>query len=471
MNTVVETDPSLDETYTDIARAAIWGAAKRRGSQAKLTRLLSYRDGRSGIPDVRDGASDELKELAKQSVRNVCGVVVDTFGRGLSVVGFRSPSSDDDEPAWEWWQRQRLDARQAEVHDAALTYGWSFVSVLPDDDEGEPQAATWSPRNVIADFDDRRRDLFPRQAVLMREVEHPAFGEGTSVLFVDDEFVQPGFIPKRRRGVAWAESHMIVDGEPWKHGGTYEGRPVCPVVPFWNERSAEDRDPRGEVEPLIQAQRSINSTNFDRLCVSRFGAFKQKWVTGWTPAQGEAAQMSSSDIAAFEDDFVKLGTFDASPMAPYDATLREMAENVALSAGIPLHQITGSLQNISQETAALAESAHQRKLELKRESFGESWEQVIRLAREMSGGETPDVSAEVIWKLTEARSFAGVVDGIFKLATIPADASGVPVEQLLDLIPGMNQQRLYAISEALRERRLNQSMLALTALAETPADA
>lgn len=467
MTTTVELDSSIDDTLTDIARAAIWSAWDRRRGLAKLNRLLSYRDGRAGIPDVREGASEELKELAKQSVRNVCGVVVDTFSRGLSVVGFRSPTSEDDEPAWEWWQKQRLDARQAEVHDAALTYGWSFVSVLPDD-TGEPQAATWSPRNVIAEFDDRRRDLFPERAVLMRDVDHPEFGSGTSVLFVDEVWVQSGFIPKRRRGVKQSLNDVLVYGEPWKHEATYDGVPVCPVVPFWNERSAEDRDPRGEVEPLIQSQRAINSTNFDRLCVSRFGAFKQKYVIGWSPAPGEAARMAASDIAAFEDDFVKVGTFDASPLDPYDKTLREMSENVALSAGIPLHQITGSLQNISQETAALAESAHQRKLELKRESFGESWEQVIRLAVEMAGGPTPDDAAEVIWKLTEARSFAGVVDGIFKLATIPADASGVPVEQLLDLIPGMNQQRLYAISEAMRDRRLNQSMLALTSLAEQP---
>jgi hypothetical protein len=465
MTTVVEQESSIDDTLTDTARAAIWGALEKRRGLGKLNRFLSYRDGRSGVPDVREGASDELKELAKQSVRNVCGVVVDTFNRGLSVVGFRSPTSDDDEPAWEWWQRQGLDARQAEVHDAALTYGWSFVSVLPDDDQGgEPQAATWSPRNVIAEFRDRRRDRFPERAVLMRDVEHPLFGEGVSVLFVDDLRVQAGFISKKRRGTKQSASDVILDGDPWEHKATYNGDPVCPVVPFWNERSAEDRDPRGEVEPLIQAQRALNSTNFDRLCVSRFSAFKQKWVIGWSPSAGEAAQMSASDVAAFEDEFVKVGQFDASPLAPYDNTLREMAENIALSAGIPLHQITGSLQNISQETAALAESAHQRKLELKRESYGESWEQVIRLAVEMSGGATPDEAAEVIWRLTEARSFAGVVDGIFKLATIPADASGVPVEQLLDLIPGMNQQRLYAIGEALRERRLNNALLALATL-------
>lgn len=448
MTTLVETDSYVEDHLTDTARAAIYSAVKRP-SAARLARFQSYRDGRSGVPDVREGASEEIKELAKQSVRNVCGVVVDTFVRGLSVVGFRSPTADDNEPAWDWWQSQRLDARQAEVHDAALTYGWSFVSVLPDDD-GNPVAATWSPRNVLAEFDDRRRDMFPRRATLMREVHHEQYGSGTSVLFIDEKYVQAGFVPKVRRGEKLSLDKIVLDGDPLEHGAKYDGVPVCPVVPFWNERSAEDRDPRGEVEALIQPQRAINSVNFNRLCVSLFSAFKQKVIIGWTADSSTVAKASASSVWTFEDapQDVEVKQLDASPLAPYDAMLREMTENVALQAAIPLHQLTGNLSNVSTETAALAESAHQRKLQLKRESFGESWEQVIRLAVEMLGLATPDDSAEVLWRETEARSFAAVVDGIVKLATVD-----VPIEEMLDLIPGMTQQRADAIRQAVTRRR------------------
>lgn len=474
--TVIEHDTDAAE-LTSIARATLWAGFKGFEENGKLLRFRDYADGRAGIPDVRDGASEEIKELAKQSVRNVCGVVVDTFDRGLSVVGFRSPTEADDEPAWAWWQKNRLDARQHEVHRAALTYGWSWVSVLPDDDQdGAPVPATWTPLNVYAEWNDPRRDLFPVQATLVREVVSPEYGRGWSILFIDDVWVQEAFIPKAKRRRPQL-SDIVVAKEPWRHGARYDGKPVCPLVWFPNERTAEDRPPRGEVEPLIQPQRAINSVNFDRLAISRFSAFKQKVVIGWTAPEDQVARASASNVWTFEDDPKDLSVqqLDASPLAPYDNLLREMTEQVALQAGIPLHQLTGSLQNVSQETAALAEAAHQRKLGLKRESFGEAWEQVIRLAAEMSGDPVPDDAAEMLWLETEARSFAGVVDGIYKLATIPADASGVPVEELLDLIPGMNQQKLYAIRTALEERRLNQSMLALTALApetltETPAE-
>lgn len=474
MTTVIEQE--LDSAdLTETARSALWSGFKGVEANAKLARFLDYADGRGGIPDVREGASAEIKELARQSVRNVCGVVVDTFDRGLSVVGFRSPTAADDEPAWAWWQKHRLDARQHEVHRAALTYGWSWVSVLPDDERagGAPSPATWTPLNVHAEWDDPRRDLFPMRATLVRKVKHPLFGAGWSVMFIDDRTVQEAFVQKHKRAPRIADATFVK--EPWEHGATYDGKRVCPLVWFPNERTAEDRPPRGEVEPLIQPQRAINSVNFDRLAVSRFGAFKQKVVIGWSPeSQDQVVKAAASETWVFEDAEIKTSQFDASPLAPYDGLLREMTENVALVAGIPLHQLTGSLQNVSQETAALAEAAHQRKLHLKRESFGEAWEQVVRLAMGMSGEAAPDDAAEVLWLETEARSFAGVVDGIFKLATIPAEAQGVPIEELLDLIPGMTQQKLTAIRTALADRRSLSLMSALIAqapevLSERPA--
>lgn len=467
---MVENDQDAAE-LTAIARTALWAGFEGFNANRRLARYLDYADGRAGIPDVREGASDEIKELAKQSVRNVCGVVVDTFDRGLSVVGFRSPTEADNEPAWEWWQKNRLDARQHEVHRAALTYGWSWVSVLPDDERagGAPAAATWTPQNVHAEWVDPRRDLFPKRATLVRKVRHELFGDGWSIMMVDATHVQQGFVkkpPKRKPSVGDA---ILVD-EPWAHGAKYDGKPVCPLVWFPNERTAEDREPRGEVEPLIQPQRAINSVNFDRLAVSRFSAFKQKVVVGWTATSDEVARASAATVWTFEDSKqdIDVKQLDASPLSPYDALLREMTENVALVAGIPMHQLTGSLENVSQETAALAEAAHQRKLHLKRESFGEAWEQVIRLAMSMSDQPEPDDSAEMLWLETEARSFAGVVDGIFKLATIPADANGVPVEELLDLIPGMNQQKLLAIRTTMESRRVMNAMDVLLSTLEVP---
>jgi hypothetical protein len=67
-----------------------------------------------------------------------------------------------------------------------------------------------------------------------------------------------------------------------------------------------------------------------------------------------------------------------------------------------------------------------------------------------------DESAEVVWRDTEARSFAAVVDGIQKLA-----ASGIPIEELVDMIPGATQQKIQSIKDSLRRSQVNGLVQAL----------
>lgn len=451
-----------NEELTRAARQTIWGAWTARSNElTKLRKRRDYASGRAGVPDVDDGASDELKDLAQISRLNMCGVVVKTFARGLSVVGFRSPTEKDDEPAWDWWQKHRLDARQAQVHRMAPTYGYCYVSVLPDDRVNDPaRPVIWSPLSAHVEFDEPD-DMFPQTAVLIR---HTA--EGRSVLLVDDTTVTPGIIrsaPEDGQGTKVQGSRfgdIEITGESWAHGATYDGKPVCPVVQFVDETSDEGHKAEGVVEPLIDLNRAMNQVNFDRLTVARYGAHDQKLIIGWTAPKDRLAKLSSAHIGAIDEhpDDVRVDRWQASPLAPYNELIREMREQVALEGAIPLWA-AGSISNVSTDTAAMIEQAHQRELQIKRESYGESWELVIRLGVSMSGAPAPSQDAETIWRETQARAFGAVVDGITKLASVPADAAGVPLEEMLDLIPGMTQQRIIAIRDTIRRRR-SQSMLA-----------
>lgn len=456
-----------NEDLTNAARSAIWGAWSERSQQlSKLRRRRDYANGRAGIPDVDDSASEELQDLAKISKLGMCGVVVKTFARGLSVVGFRSPDESDDEPAWQWWQQHRLDARQAQVHRMAPTYGYCYVSVLPDDRVGDPaRPVIWSPLSAQVEYDEPD-DIFPQRAVLMRNT-----AEGRSVLLVDATTVTPGIIRRGSDDDSRAEriegsrfGDIEITGEPWEHGATFHGEPVCPVVQFVDETSDEGHSARGVVEPLIDLNRAMNQVNFDRLTVARYGAHDQKLIIGWTAPKDRLAKLSAAHIGAIDEhpDDVRVDRWQASPLTPYNELIREMREQVALEGAIPLWA-AGSISNVSTDTAAMIEQAHQRELQIKRDSYGESWELVIHLGVVMSGIPEPSPEAETIWRETQARAFGAVVDGITKLASIPADAGGVPLEEMLDLIPGMTQQRIMAIRNAIRRRRSRAALAGLSA--------
>lgn len=404
-----------------------------------LNRLRDYRDGRAGLPEIPDEAADDVKEIRRICGKNVIGVVVDAFAQNLSVTGYRRADAAVNGAAWVRWQRNRLDRRQDEVHRAALTYGVGYAVVTPGAD-GFARVRYRSPRDLLAVYDDLHVDEFPQFALEtwtgVRDGKRVMLG-----MLLDEECAYPldlGWAPAGSASVDFlaALSPDAAIGDPIPHGAG-----VCPVVRF---RSVHDGEtlPAGEVRPLIQLQQAINSVNFDRLVVSRFGAFPKHVISGWTGAPGEVVAASARRMLTFDDPDVKAQTLMGTDGKGYNDLITEMMEHVAMVAQLSPAQITGKMVNLSADALAAAERQQQRKTALLRTSFGESHETVMRLMAQIEGDveAAADVESEVVWLDTEARSFAAVVDGVAKLAQV-----GVPVEDMLPMVPGLTQAQRESI--------------------------
>ena len=429
------------DEVVDVARD-LW--SRHRDEAAAHDRVYDYVRGVRGRPEVPEGAGDELEDIARLAVKNVLSLVRDAFSQPLSVVGFRSPMEDENAGVWELWQRHRLDARQGEPMRSAITYGTSY-GVVTD------TVRFRSPRQMIAVYEDPHVDLWPVYALETWIDDSGKKPERLGILY-DETHQYPIHLGNlsRRRGtekqwdaerasVAASVRPVFVEGDESEHGN--DG---CPVVRFVNARDAE-RLVVGEIEPLIEQQRAINAVNFDRLVVSRFGAFPQRYAIGWAAADSnDVVRASMARLLAFEDETVKVGAFPSASVDPYNSILGEMLRHVAMTAQIPPLTLTGDIENIAAEAAAMIEAPYQRKLRNKQESFGESWEQMLRLMAQRDGLEVAD-DAEVIWADTESRSFAAVVDGISKL-----QAAGIPIDALVDDVPGWTQQRSDAARKAIR---------------------
>jgi hypothetical protein len=431
-----------------------------------LDQIYDYLSGVRGIPTTPEGAAPEIESLAKLSIKNVLPLIRDSFTQNLSVVGYRTALAADNGPAWDIWQRNRMDARQAEVYRPAVSYGAAYVTIMLEPDRG----SVWrirSPRQLFAVYEEPALDLWPQYALEMWIDQTDAKAKWRA-RFYDDEYVYPltlsgiTTLPIDVYAMSVERAASIREfGTPIRHGAA-----VCPVVRFVNARDADDLIV-GEIAPLIHDQQSINSVNFDRLIVSRFGAFPQKVITGWSPTNlDDALDASARRVWAFDDPEVKAQSFPPASLDQYNGVLEEMTEAVALKAQISPSQITGKMVNVSAEALAAAEANQQRKLEQKRESFGESWEQCFRLASALEGDmdSAEDTSSEVQWRDTEARSFGSIVDGVTKLAS-----AGIPIEDLLPLIPGLSQQQQQTIRDALRQNQVNELLGLLQQSAPPPA--
>ena len=437
-----------------------------------LDRIYGFTAGQLGSPHIPEGAEVEIKDLARLSIKNVLGLVRDSFTQNLCVTGYKSALAKENAPAWDIWQRNRMDARQAEIHRPAVTYGAAYV-VVTDGDEGSVWK-TRSPRQILAVYVDPQVDVWPQYAFEQWVDSTDAHPRWKAILY-DEEYIYPldlGSVPAlgtsqyetalaaSQYQTLMARSLNITDiGEPVRHGASH-----CPVVRFVNARDADDLIV-GEIEPLIRLQQTLNSVNFDRLIASRFGAHPQKVITGWSGTAAEVLQASARRVWAFEDSDVKVDSFQPASLEQYNSVLEEITHHIAMVAQVSPGSVAGRMVNLSAEALAASEANQQRKLMAKRDSFGESWEQCFRLAAEIEGdtATAADTSSEVMWRDTEARAFGAIVDGVTKLT-----AAGVPIEELIDLIPGVNQQKAQSIKDALRRSQANQLVAALQATPVTP---
>lgn len=421
-----------------------------------FNRIHDYVNGHIGYPSLPEEADDEVKAIARLSIKNVLGVVRDSFAQNLSVVGYRTATSQENLPAWNNWQRNRMDARQGEIYRPALTYGVSYVAVTPG--PKGPVFRPRSPRQMICVYADPQIDQWPQYA-LETWVDTTGGRPTRKGNFFDNQYIYPlqlgPILPQlvddsERLNNLFPISILDEEADPVAHHSEY-----CPVVRYINGRDADDLIV-GEIEPLITQQRAINEVNFDRLIVARFGAFPQKVIAGWSGTKSEVLQASARRVWAFEDPDVKASSFPAASVEGYNGLLEEMMGHVALTAQISPSTVTGKMINVSADALAAAEAQQQRKLSNKRDSFGESHEQMLQCAAQMSGdeGTAADAEAEVQWRDTEARSFAAVVDGVVKLAT-----AGIPIENLLMMVPGMTQQQVVGIEKALARAKV-EAMLA-----------
>lgn len=440
--------------------------SRHRDELAEHDRIYNFVRGKYGVPAVPESAGDELQDLARMSVKNVLTLVRDAFSQPLRVVGFRSPTdAENDAEVWRLWQEQKLDARQKEPYRAAVTYGTAYAVI------SEDGIRFRTPRQVFAVYADAEVDDWPAYALetwIDRSGKKPV---RRGRLF-DETHVYEVSLGSLSEHAAKAEQSSSIQRriivsideeiEPKEHGFDHP-----PVVRFVNDHDAEDLV-EGEIAPLISDQKAINAVNFDRLVVSRFGAFPQKYVIGWAPdGPAELAKASAQTLMAFEDSAqdVRVGAFPQATVEGYNSILEEMLVHVAMKSGIAPFGITGSFANLAADAIAQIAKPYQDKLGTKQDSFGESMELVIRTFAALRGVEVPE-DAEVVWDETEARSFAQVVDGIVKL-----NGAGAPIEELLEDVPGWTQQRVQSVRAAIRRAAGGGVLAALrTASASVSAD-
>jgi hypothetical protein len=414
----------VDRLYRELSYRRMTSDANR----LSIEELDAYYQGRpSRLPWLAEQARAEFQRLLMLTKSNYMGLVIDATAERLAVEGFRIGGAPDaDEPTWDMWQASNFDNDSDQAILEALITGQSYVLVAPGRDGGLPQLFAEHPSQAIVAYvpgTGRRQraaglkvwaddwadlwnaTLYLPDAVYKFQAPRPQFSTAG---------VKPDWTPRAVRGEPWPAPNPLA---------------VVPLIELAN-------NPRlltggtSEIADVVAVQDRICKTLADRMMTQDFGAFPQKWATGYpeTDADGNANpridvgrdRMITSDMAE-----TRFGQWDAAALDPYSAAKREDVKDIASRTRTPAQYLLGEMSNVNGQTLKAAESGLVSKVRQRARSYGEGFEQVIGLARRAQGVGSPDETIETIWRNPEFRTEGELVDALVKMSTI-----GVPNEAL-----------------------------------------
>jgi hypothetical protein len=406
-----------------------------------LDTLRDYAEGRPRMPHVPGVDPREVAAWMRDARTNWTSLVIDSPTERMGVDGFRfgkakggKSAKTADEDANRIWQENSMDADSDLVHYGALSQRRAFVLVEKGDD-GRPVLTHETPRQVAVEHAQGNRRQLAAGLKLWRD---DWTGNTRATLWLPDgkrhfttKSDAPSFVLRANELRSWDALAL-----PNTDDG-FEANPlgVVPLVPFINRRN---RRPEGfaEHEDVLSIQNRINLSLINLIAAMKYGAFRQRWAAGLEvdedPVTGAKIQPFQLDIRKLwttDNHDVKFGEFDATDLRPYIAAVESAVQDLAAISRTPPHYLLGQVVNVSGDALKAAETGLVSKVRDRQRNFGESWEQVMRLAFKVLGDEQRATAydAETVWRDPESRSIAELAD-----AAVKKQAAGVPWRQRME---------------------------------------
>ena len=384
-------------------------------------------------PKFREAFGVLFRELAD----NWCDLVVDAVEERLDVEGFRVGGQlEGDQQAWELWQANGFDSQAQVCHTEALIHGTSYVMVGAGSGEAAARMTVEHPHQTIVATDSGD----PRQRLAgWKRYKDEWTGEHRAALWMPDRVW-------RFTAADVGDGHH--DQLQWtlRAERAREANPlgVVPIVPFRN-RPRLLTEGRSEIAKVVPVQDAINKLVADVLVTSEYYGMPQRWATGLEiPTDPETGNpidpFSDPHMRRFfysEDPDTKVGQFPSADLGGFVRTIEMFVQHIASQTRTPPHYFYLGGNFPSGESIKSAETGLVAKARRKMRHFGESWEDVMRLAARVADlPALDDPSQEVIWGDPESRTEGEHVD-----ATLKRQALGVPQEQLWEDLGYSPQQR------------------------------
>lgn len=369
---------------------------------------------------------DTFEGLFEELADNWSQIVIDASVERLKIDGFRfGPQDDDaDQEAWAIWQANNLDAESIIAHTQACMTGLAYLLVTPTDDPETPRITVESPLQVITFNDprDRRDRVAGWKQWLDGDTWH-------AVLYLPDEFQ---FFARAKNRQTW-----LVESEPVPN-------PIgeVPVVPMVNNPDVLGNG-MSDLTVMMSLQDAINKLLSDMLVGSEYNAFPQRWATGLRipddPQTGRPYDpnvyadkflSSVSRLWASTNPETQFGSLANDDGGGYVRQIEMLVQHIAAQTRTPPHYLTAGLgQWPSGDSLVASEAGLVAKVLRKQITFGEAWEETMRLAFAFRGDDARANAADIetIWQDPQRYAPSQLADALVKMAGL-----GVPLDAVFE---------------------------------------
>ena len=413
---------------------------------SRLEAALKERNGRIAVyDDYYEGrhplafASDKFRTsfggLFQEFADNWCELVPSAVEERINVQGFRiGDKQEGDKDAWRIWQTNLLDASSQLAHMEALVREEASVIVWSNPaDEQNPLITVEDPSQVVVEMVPGSQRM---RAAALKVWHDDVDSAQLATLYLPDGVYKFRAVTSGDTALwvpGWVESSRWVPrettGEPWPLPNPLG---VVPVVPLVN-RPRLLKPGASEIRQVIPVQDGVNKLIADLLIGSEFGAFRQRWVTGFEiPRDPDTNQPIEPFRAAVDRLFIaenpdaRFGEMSETNLQNIVTAIEMLIQHIASQTRVPPHYFYLKGQFPSGESIRAAEASLVTKVRRKMRFFGEAWEEVMRLAFAVLDDKRAKVmDSETIWADPETRTESQHIDALTKLLAI-----GVPVQQL-----------------------------------------
>lgn len=379
-------NPPVGNGYPDPVRMSflMWLAAEDREWQSQVKTYRDYYEGEH-LYQLTERMREflELDPNVKFDL-NYLPIAVDTLRERLKVVGFEAGDLgglfDDQEPGIfsQWWNANRMDALQDDVHHAALRDRDAYVLVEWDNETGQPRFSIEEEFDgaygMVVRYDESNgRQL--KFAVKRWPVES---GPGAGQLARMNIYTPDAVYKFVSGSGGWVE-YVEREGDPWPLlWAGKDGRPLGVTVAHFDNRKSELND-------LIPVQDALNKAVIDEIAGADTEGFQMITLSG-------GAEPDDMEIGPRRILYAPQGTWGsigAGDLAALSVIVDKYVMRMAQISRTPLSyfQVTGQVS--ASESQKAYDAPLISKVTNRATRFGNAWEDVMTYARRLHNAFAP----------------------------------------------------------------------------------